>query len=86
MVRESGDELVMENVEVKRMIAEEVAEVEEHRDKTVGKLEEVAVFQEVVVWGHEATAEGDDVFVKGVAEWIQFAEVVSCLGLKDGLR
>ena len=39
-------------------------------------LEEVGEFDEITVWGHEATAEGDDEFVKGVSEWVKFTESV----------
>ena len=40
-------------------------------------LEEAASFDEMMVWGHEAVPEGDDPYVKGVEEWIAFAEAVS---------
>ncbi len=42
-------------------------------------LEDVASFEELVIWGHEAVPEGDDPFVKGVEEWVKFAEAVSQL-------
>ena len=41
------------------------------------EMEEVASFDKLVLWGHESLVEGDDVFVKGVEEWIGFAEAVS---------
>ncbi|KAI4122242.1 MAG: hypothetical protein LQ347_006573, partial [Umbilicaria vellea] len=37
-------------------------------------LEEAASFEEIVVWGHEAVPTSDDPYVKGVEEWIAFAE------------
>ena len=37
-------------------------------------LEEVAEFGEVIVWGHETLPEDDDTFVRGIEEWISFAE------------
>lgn len=40
-------------------------------------LEEAASFEEIVVWGHETVPESDDPYVKGVEEWIAFAEAVS---------
>ena len=40
-------------------------------------LEEAASFKEIVVWAHEAVPESDDPYVKGVEEWIAFAEAVS---------
>jgi ribonuclease H2 subunit C len=33
-------------------------------------------FEDLVVWGHEALPAADDTFVKGVEEWLQFAEAV----------
>lgn len=40
-------------------------------------LEEAASFEEMVVWGHEVLPGSDDPYVKGVEEWIAFAEAVS---------
>lgn len=45
-------------------------------------LEEVASFDKVMFWGHESVVEGDDPFVKGVEEWIGFAEAVSLADLE----
>ena len=54
-------------------------EEEEGRDDLDGMktLNQVAKFDEIVVWGHEVAVDGEDGFVKGVAEWINFAEAVS---------
>lgn len=46
------------------------------RDEPVKVLEKQATFQEFVVWGHEVLPTADDPFIKGVEEWIQFAEAV----------
>lgn len=54
--------------------ADEEAEREE--DEEVKILEEIGMFDEVVVWGHEQVPAGDDVFVKGMEEWIGFAETI----------
>lgn len=64
-----------------------LGEVEEEEEEAVQVLEEVAGFDEVVVWGHELVPEVDDNFVKGVAEWIRFAEAVSysILGASGGI-
>ena len=35
-----------------------------------------ATFGEIMVWDHEAVPEGTDVYVKGIEEWIGFAEAV----------
>ena len=37
-------------------------------------LESTASFQEVVVWGHDQVPGTDDAFVRGVEEWVAFAE------------
>ncbi len=56
---------------------EEEDDDEEEEEAKV--LEDVAAFEELVIWGHEAMPEGDDPFVKGVEEWVKFAEAVSQL-------
>jgi ribonuclease H2 subunit C len=49
-----------------------------HETKVV---DEEAYFEEVMVWGHEALPEeGADPYVRGMEEWISFAETV-CLVL-----
>jgi ribonuclease H2 subunit C len=40
-------------------------------------MDQHASFGEVTVWDHEAVPEGADVYVKGIEEWIGFAEAVS---------
>ncbi|KAK3709503.1 hypothetical protein LTR37_010876 [Vermiconidia calcicola] len=35
-----------------------------------------AQFDEVIVWGHEMVPEDEDVYVKGMVEWIGFAEAM----------
>ena len=39
-------------------------------------LESTAHFNEVVVWGHDQTPDKDDVFVRGVEEWLAFADAI----------
>ena len=55
----------------------ELGEGEEEGEGEGEGLEEVASFDKLVLWGHESLVEGDDMFVKGVEEWIGFAEAVS---------
>lgn len=52
-------------------------EVAEEEEEQVAVLEEVAAFEELVVWDHEKVVEDDDGIVKGLAEWIRFAGAVS---------
>lgn len=49
-------------------------------DEPVKALEAQSTFDDFIVWDHETLAVADDTFVKGVEEWIQFAEVV-CVAL-----
>ena len=44
---------------------------------TDSAVDEIAAFDEVIVWGHENAAETNNVFVRGVDEWVTFAEAVS---------
>jgi ribonuclease H2 subunit C len=39
-------------------------------------MEQHATFSDVMVWDHEAVPGGDDVYVKGMEEWIDFAGAV----------
>jgi ribonuclease H2 subunit C len=39
-------------------------------------LEAVATFDEVTIWGHDQLPPVDDAFVKGIEEWIAFAEAI----------
>ena len=51
---------------------DDVSEVEE----PVKVLEVQGTFDEMMVWGHEILPAADDTFVKGVEEWVRFAEAV----------
>ena len=53
-------------------------DVEVQNEEEVGALHDKAAFDEVVVWGHESIADSAaDPYVRGVEEWISFAEQVS---------
>lgn len=61
-------------------IAEDL-EIQEDNDHQieVGAMHGKSTFDEVVVWGHESIADsGADPYVRGIDEWISFAEQV-CL-------
>lgn len=51
-------------------------EPQTEEEEPVRILEEEAVFQEFTVWGHETIPAADDPYVKGIEEWINFAEAV----------
>ena len=44
---------------------------------TDSALDDVAAFDEVVVWGHETVAGTDNIFIRSVDELVTFAEAVS---------
>ncbi|EDU42170.1 RNase-H2-suC domain containing protein [Pyrenophora tritici-repentis] len=51
------------------------AEPEESMPVEVKIAEQVGEFDEVVVWGHGGDVDGNrDIFVRGISEWIEFAE------------
>ncbi len=54
----------------------EMDEENEDEDEVVKVMEEVGEFDSFVVWGHENVVDGEDTFVRGVEEWIGFAEAV----------
>ncbi|THY93965.1 ribonuclease H1 small subunit [Aureobasidium pullulans] len=44
-------------------------------------LQEVATFDKIVVWGHEVQPDGqEDVYVRGVSEWIGLATAMNSFG------
>jgi len=49
---------------------------DEEKEDDIDVLEEVSSFSGIMIWGHETIAENDDAFVKGMGEWISFAEAV----------
>ncbi|KAJ5102733.1 hypothetical protein N7532_003262 [Penicillium argentinense] len=53
---------------------EELVEVQP--EEPVKVLEVQGTFDEVVVWGHEHIPAADDAYVKGLEEWIKFAETI----------
>ena len=51
-------------------------DAEAEPEEPVKVMEIQRTFDEFVVWGHEALPAADDTFVKGVEEWLQFADAV----------
>ncbi|CEJ61763.1 hypothetical protein PMG11_10283 [Penicillium brasilianum] len=54
----------------------ETVEDGETEQETVKVLEAQGTFDELMVWGHEILPAADDTFVKGVEEWVRFAETM----------
>ena len=67
--------MVKDTAQGTRIEAMEAGEKDEDAEE-VKILQEIGSFDEVVLWGHESMVEGDDAFVKGLGEWIGFAEAV----------
>jgi ribonuclease H2 subunit C len=58
---------------------DEDEEMEHELPKEIKIAEQIGEFDEVVVWGHGGTVdEGSDMFVRGVREWVGFAESMHC--------
>ncbi|QDS73172.1 hypothetical protein FKW77_002266 [Venturia effusa] len=57
-------------------------EEEEDEDESVEtrEVEQLARFDEVVVWCHEAMPASDDAYSKGLGEWVSFAEAMHSTG------
>ena len=64
---------------------DEVADEEDEDEEVVKVLEEKGSFDEAVLWGHESTPEEGDPYVKGIEEWIAFAEMVGPMFALRGL-
>ena len=50
---------------------------EEKAEEEFSMMQDLGSFDKVMLWGHESTVESEDPFVKGMEEWIGFAEAVS---------
>ncbi len=77
---DTGNEAAEETTKQHEIYGNELEEEEDEKGEgleEVQALGEVASFDSIVLWGHESLVEGDDPFVKGVEEWIGFAEAVS---------
>ncbi|KAM7193167.1 putative dna replication licensing factor mcm6 protein [Naviculisporaceae sp. PSN 640] len=56
---------------------EEVIDLEREGQPETGKLQVQAEFDEMIIWGHEATADvSADPYVRGMEEWLALADQV----------
>ena len=60
---------------------EDAEEEPEESDGTMTALDEVATFDEVVVWGHDALPEENDPVARGLEEWIGLAATMNAPGV-----
>lgn len=49
---------------------------DETQDEPVKILKEEANFDDITIWGHDSLPAMEDAFIKGIEEWIGFAEAV----------
>lgn len=56
--------------------SEDVEILENGPEEPVKILETQGTFDEMIVWQHEFLPAADDTFVKGMEEWVRFAETV----------
>ncbi|EXJ84832.1 hypothetical protein A1O3_05505 [Capronia epimyces CBS 606.96] len=54
----------------------EMQDEEDEPPEPVKVLEALSSFDKVVVWGHDHVPTSEDLFVKGLEEWISFAEAI----------
>lgn len=55
----------------------EVVDIDAEDELPLGALETRAEFDEMVIWGHESTAEASsDPYIRGVEEWMKLSEQV----------
>ncbi|KIX04279.1 uncharacterized protein Z518_05146 [Rhinocladiella mackenziei CBS 650.93] len=54
----------------------EVQDEEDEPPEPVQILEQVSSFDEVIVWGHDRLPALEDPYVKGIEEWISFAQAI----------
>jgi len=70
-------ENVLPNKPANASRSEEDEEDEDQDMPETKAVEELATFDEVMVWGHESVAEAaDDPYAKGIKEWVSFASAV----------
>jgi ribonuclease H2 subunit C len=55
---------------------QDVEILESGPEESVKILETQGTFDEMIVWQHEFLPAADDTFIKGVEEWVRFAETV----------
>ncbi|RDI76902.1 hypothetical protein Vi05172_g13115 [Venturia inaequalis] len=61
------------------------AEEDEDMSEETREVEQLASFDEVMVWGHEAMPASDDAYSKGLGEWVSFAEAMHSTAGEEGV-
>jgi len=80
VVLKHTDRILHQNEQQRHIVPEDIElEVEdEGRQEDVKITEEIATFEEIMVWGHDRSPDlQEDPYAKGIQEWMAFAEAVS---------
>jgi ribonuclease H2 subunit C len=51
-------------------------EDEETAEPEIKVMEEIAEFEEIIVWGHETVVDETDGYVRGVGEWLSWCDSI----------
>ena len=54
----------------------EQGEDEEQEEPEIKVMEEMAGFEEIIVWGHETVVDETDGYVRGVGEWLSWCDAI----------
>lgn len=77
VVEEAGRETTAFQTTEKGVFEQEEGEQIEEAQEEVTMLNELGSFDRLLIWNHESMVDGDDLFIRGLSEWISFAEAVS---------
>ena len=68
---------VSEDILPKKDSATGEVEEDEEEEPEVKIMEEQSVFDQIMIWGHEAVMDESDPYVRSLEEWMGLAEQVS---------
>ena len=77
IVKEAGNEMTGFQTLEQGGLENDEGEQREEEQEEITMLNEISAFDKLLIWSHESIVEGNDAFVKGLSEWIGFAEAVS---------
>ena len=81
IVKEAGKEKTDSQCTEKEALKREERDEGAEEQEVITVLNEVASFNNIIVWNHESIVDGDNAFMKGLSEWINFAKAVSLMSL-----
>ena len=78
IVKKAEEDNALEKIKQRQQIQDDDENEELEGNQVQEKaLQAMGRFDAITVWGHESIISEDDAFVRGVEEWITFAEAVS---------